>query len=135
MDGGPLGLFMVGLLIFLILFIIALGLWHPSKPEDYLNWRPTRSPKLEAENEIDDVVQMLEATNEKRARRGLEPLSEEALTEHVHAHRREMAARRDAHLLDTELQEVLDARNERRRRRGLPEMSLEELKASLEGRL
>jgi len=135
MDGGPLGLFMIGLLVFLILFIIALGLWHPSKPEDYLNWRPTRSPEREAENEVDDVVQMLAATNEKRARRGLGPLSEEGVAQHVHAHRREMAARRYAHLLDTELQEVLDARNDRRRRRGLPEMTLEELKASLEGRL
>ena len=36
-----------------------------------LEWKPTRSPEVEAENEIDDVEQMLAAQNELRRRRGV----------------------------------------------------------------
>ena len=37
---------------------------------DYLDWKPTRSPEVEAQNEIDDVEQMIAAQNEIRRRRG-----------------------------------------------------------------
>ena len=37
---------------------------------EILDWKPTRSPEVEAENEIDDVEQMIEAQNEIRRRRG-----------------------------------------------------------------
>ena len=37
---------------------------------DVLDWKPTRSPEVEAQNEIDDVAQMLEAQNEGRRRAG-----------------------------------------------------------------
>ena len=35
-----------------------------------LDWRPTRSPEAEAQNEVDDIAQMLEASNALRRRRG-----------------------------------------------------------------
>ena len=37
---------------------------------EILDWKPTRSPEVEAENEVDDVEQMIAAQNEIRRRRG-----------------------------------------------------------------
>jgi hypothetical protein len=37
---------------------------------DYLDWKPTRSPEVEAQNEVDDIEQMIAAQNEMRRRRG-----------------------------------------------------------------
>lgn len=123
---------MVGLFVFLILFILALGVFYPGSGAKQLRWKPTRSPEVEAQNEVDDIDQMLEAANARRRRRGAAELTEQDLTKAVRDEERALAERRDAHLLDTELQQVLEARNERRRRRGLPEMTLDELRASLD---
>jgi len=49
---------------------ILLGLFSKRSALDILDWKPTRSPQVEAENEIDDVAQMIEAQNEIRRRRG-----------------------------------------------------------------
>jgi hypothetical protein len=62
---------------------------------ELLDWRPTRSPEVEAQNEIDDVRQMLEAQNEMRRRRGLPERSEQELREEVEAEEREKLRRRD----------------------------------------
>jgi hypothetical protein len=43
---------------------------------DLLDWKPTRSPEVEAQNEVDDVRQMIEAQNEMRRRRGAEEITE-----------------------------------------------------------
>jgi len=54
-------------------FVIAcvlLGLFSRRSALDILDWKPTRSPQVEAENEIDDVEQMLAAQNELRRRLG-----------------------------------------------------------------
>jgi hypothetical protein len=53
-----------------LLTTILLGLFSKRSALDILDWKPTRSPELEAENEIDDVAQMIEAQNEIRRRRG-----------------------------------------------------------------
>ncbi len=53
-----------------LLAIIALGLFHPRSGADVLDWKPTRSPELEAQNDIDDVEQMIAAQNRMRERRG-----------------------------------------------------------------
>ena len=123
---------MVGIFVFMILFILALGVFYPGSGAKQLRWKPTRSPEVEAQNEVDDIDQMLAAANARRARRGLEPLTEQGLTARVRADERAIAERRDAHLLEAELEQVLEARNERRRKRGLPEMTLDELRASLD---
>ena len=130
---GPelFALVMVGIFVLMVVFIILLGIFYPGSGADQLNWKPTRTPEQEAENEVDDVQQMLDATNERRLRRGLEPLTEEGVTQQVHADKRALAKMREQHTLDLELEQVLEARNERRRKRGLPEMTLEELRESL----
>ena len=46
---------------------------------ELLDWKPTRSPELEVQNEVDDVQQMLEAQNEMRRRRGVAELDEQEL--------------------------------------------------------
>jgi hypothetical protein len=134
MDGGPLALFMVCLFVGLIVFVLLLGQFHPKSGREILDWKPTRSPETEAQNEVDDVAQMLAGINRRRAARGREQLTEQGLEREVRAEQRAQSERRDAHLLDAELAEVLDARNARRRRRGEPEMTLDELRASLEDR-
>jgi hypothetical protein len=60
------GLIVVGFLTTTIL----LGVFSKRSALDILDWKPTRSPQVEAENEIDDVAQMMEAQNELRRRRG-----------------------------------------------------------------
>ena len=52
------------------LFILALGVWHPKTGAQILDWKPTRSAELEAQNDIDDVEQMIAAQNRMREKRG-----------------------------------------------------------------
>ena len=60
-----------GVIVFAILATtILLGVFSKRSALDILDWKPTRSPQVEAENEIDDVAQMIEAQNEIRRRRG-----------------------------------------------------------------
>jgi hypothetical protein len=123
---------MVGIFVLLLVLILLLGLFYPGSGADQLDWRPTRSPELEAQNEVDDISQMLEAANSRRRRRGESELTEEQMNARVHEELKLQAEMRDRNLLDVEMQQLLDARNERRRRRGLPEMTLDEFRASLD---
>jgi len=61
---------------------------------ELLDWKPTRSPELEAQNEVDDVQQMLEAQNEMRRRRGLGDRNEQQLRDEVAAEELEKLRRR-----------------------------------------
>jgi uncharacterized protein YkwD len=131
-SGEIFALVMAGIFVAMIVFVILLGIFYPGSGADQLDWKPTRTPEQEAYNEVDDVQQMLDATNERRRRRGLPDLTEEGITQRVHADKREFAKMRSQQTLDLELKQVLDARNERRRKRGLPEMTLEELRESLD---
>jgi hypothetical protein len=49
---------------------LALGVFSKRSALDILDWKPTRSPVVEAENELDDIDQMIEAQNEIRRRLG-----------------------------------------------------------------
>jgi hypothetical protein len=64
--------FIVGIGIFL-----ALGRWYPGSGAEQVDWRPTRSPEVEAELELDDVDQMLEAQNARRRASGRPERTEE----------------------------------------------------------
>ena len=75
----------VVLVLFLVGVIVVVGHFYGGSDADLVGWHPTRSPQVEAENEIDDVRQMVEAQNEMRARRGAPALDEAEL-------RREVAA-------------------------------------------
>ena len=59
-----------GLLAFFVITILLLGLFSKRSPIDILDWKPTRPPDVEAQNEVDDAEQMLAAQNEYRRRRG-----------------------------------------------------------------
>jgi hypothetical protein len=60
----------------MIAVLLLVGHFYPGSSHDLIDWKPTRSPDLEAQNEIDDVRQMLEAQNEMRRRRGAPELTE-----------------------------------------------------------
>jgi hypothetical protein len=58
-----------GLVVVLGIFL-AIGKWYPGSGAEQVDWRPTRSPEVEAELELDDVDQMLEAQNARRRASG-----------------------------------------------------------------
>ena len=49
---------------------LAIGRWYPGSGAEQVDWRLTRSPEVEAELELDDVDQMLEAQNARRRASG-----------------------------------------------------------------
>jgi hypothetical protein len=68
---GTLGVF--ALIVGILLLV---GHYYPGSSGELIDWRPTRSAAVEAQNEIDDVRQMLEAQNEMRRRRGVPEMTE-----------------------------------------------------------
>jgi hypothetical protein len=86
----PVVILFGGLLLFLLVFVVLLGLFSTRSPREFLDWKPTRSPETEIENEIDDVAQMLEAQNAIRRRRGVPELTEEDFEEKVRRDHEEM---------------------------------------------
>ncbi|WP_320671459.1 hypothetical protein [Patulibacter defluvii] len=88
-----------GLVLALVGGLVLLGLLWPGNGSAQLDWRPTRTPEQAAMDEIDDVQQMLQATNDRRRRRGAPDLTEDELDARVQADRQALAewiARRDA---------------------------------------
>jgi arsenate reductase len=82
------------------LAILALGLWHPRSGADVLEWRPTRSPEVEAQNEIDDVAQMIAAQNRIRERKGKATRTQDEVEAQVKDQQRELADYADAYWSD-----------------------------------
>jgi arsenate reductase len=81
----------------LFLWVVALGIWHPRSGADVLDWRPTRSPELEVQNDIDDVAQMIAAQNALRARHGKVARTQDEVEAQVRAQQDELAAFADAY--------------------------------------
>ena len=73
----------VAILAFMVGVLVLVGRFYPGSDAELLDWTPTRSPEVEAQNEIDDIRQMMEAQNEMRRRRGAPELTEEELREKV----------------------------------------------------
>jgi hypothetical protein len=69
----------VGLVAFMVVVLLVVGHFYPGSSASLVDWFPTRSPEVEAQNEIDDIRQMMEAQNEMRRRRGAPELTEEEL--------------------------------------------------------
>jgi hypothetical protein len=67
---GEFAIFVLFGFIVMIGIFLALGKWYPGSGAEQVDWRPTRSPEVEAELELDDVDQMLEAQNERRRASG-----------------------------------------------------------------
>jgi hypothetical protein len=77
------GVFVFGAIIVVVLIFVAIGKWYPGSGAEQVDWRPTRSPELEAELEIDDIDQMVEAQNVRRRATGRPEISEEDAREWV----------------------------------------------------
>jgi hypothetical protein len=69
----------VGIVLFMVGVLLVVGHFYPGSSASLVDWYPTRSPEVEAQNEIDDIRQMMEAQNEMRRRRGAPELTEEEL--------------------------------------------------------
>jgi hypothetical protein len=82
---------MLGVIVVILLLI---GHFYPGSSADLVDWKPTRSPEVEAQNEIDDVRQMLDAQNEMRRRRGAPEIDEGALRAEVEAEELERLRRK-----------------------------------------
>ena len=66
----------VGMIVVIIGALMLLGRAYPGSGADLVDWKPTRSHELEAQLEIDDVQQMIEAQNEYRRKRGAKEMTE-----------------------------------------------------------
>jgi len=92
-DIDPFTVIFGGTLLFFVVFVLLLGMFSKRSAIDILDWKPTRSPEVEAQNDIDDVAQMIEAQNEIRRRRGLPDRDEAEIEASVRRHREELAER------------------------------------------
>jgi hypothetical protein len=129
----PFAAIMLGIVGGVLVALVLLGLYHPRTGAQTLEWRPTRSAEVEIQNELDDLDQLLEATNARRRARGEAELTEDGVRADVG---RDVAAgieRRDAYLADLEVEQMLAAKNQRRRAKGLPEITAAEYRARIEG--
>jgi hypothetical protein len=79
----PFAAIMLGGVVLLLVALLLLGRFYPGSGAQQLDWRPTRSPEIEVQNEIDDMDQMREAVNRRRRARGEAELTEEDLHERV----------------------------------------------------
>ena len=93
----PFSIIVAGGLGLLVVVFLLIGFFYPGSGAEVLDWKPTRSPELEAENELDDVSQMIAAQNEMRRRRGAPERSEEDVKETVAQDKAEFDARAAAY--------------------------------------
>ncbi len=85
----------IGMLALIIGVLFLIGHFYQGSSADLIDWKPTRSPEVEAQNEIDDVQQMLDAQNEMRRRRGAPEVDEGALRAEVEEEEMERLRRGD----------------------------------------
>jgi hypothetical protein len=84
-----------GMLAVIIGVLLLIGHFYQGSTADLVDWKPTRSPEVEAQNEIDDVRQMLDAQNEMRRRRGADEVDERKLRTEVEEEELERLRRGD----------------------------------------
>jgi hypothetical protein len=85
-----------GLLAFFVIAVLLLGVFSKRSARDYLDWKPTRSPEVELQNEIDDVAQMIEAQNELKRRRGAPEITEQEIEARVREDREQQRRWRES---------------------------------------
>jgi hypothetical protein len=71
-----IALTVVLLIVLFLLIALTARMTREHRVADLLDWKPTRSPEVEAQNEIDDVQQMIDAQNEYRRKRGADEITE-----------------------------------------------------------
>jgi hypothetical protein len=62
---------------FCVVVLLLVGRAYPGSGADLVDWKPTRSFEVEAQLELDDVQQMIDAQNEYRRKRGAPPITEQ----------------------------------------------------------
>jgi hypothetical protein len=72
----PFPILFGGLVLFFLLFVLALGAWHPKSARSIVG-RSLRSDEAETEIEAGDIEQMLDARDERRRRAGQPSLADE----------------------------------------------------------
>jgi hypothetical protein len=87
----PFALIMLGIVGALLATFLLLGRFYPGSGAKQLDWRPTRAPEVELQNEIDDEEQMFEAINARRRARRQAELTEDTVRARV---AEDLAARR-----------------------------------------
>ena len=85
----------VGMVLLIVGMLFVLEHFYTGNNAELLDWKPTRSPETEVQNEIDDVQQMLDAQNEMRRRRGAPAVDEQALRAEVEEEELERLRRGD----------------------------------------
>ena len=88
---------MIGIFVAFFGGILLLGLYSPRSGADVLDWRPARSADAAAQDEHDDVDQMLDASNALRRRRGAPERTHDDVAQALRADRRELDRRRREH--------------------------------------
>lgn len=120
-----------GTLGVILVLLLLLGRYYPGSGAEVLDWRPTRSPEVEAQNELDDIEQMLEAANERRRARGKAERTLADVERSVVANQEAQQRLREERERDHDIAQMLALKNERRARRGLPALTREEYEAQL----
>jgi len=85
-----------GTLAFFVVLVLLLGMFSKRSALDILDWKPARSPEAEAQNEVDDIAQMIEAQNELKRRRGAPQISEEEIEARVREDREQLRRWRES---------------------------------------
>ncbi len=86
---------MIALAILLLIFL-AIGKWYPGSGAEVLDWRPTRSYEDEIRLEMEDIDEMLEASNERRRKSGRPELTEDQVRLEVEKDLLDQQDRQDA---------------------------------------
>ena len=79
----------------LLLIFLAIGKWYPGTGAEVLDWQPTRSYEDEIRLEMEDIDEMLEASNERRRRTGRPELTEDQVRQQVERDLMEQQERQD----------------------------------------
>jgi hypothetical protein len=127
----PFAVIILGGLGGVVVACLLLGKFYPGNGSDVLDWKPTRSAELDAQNEVDDLEQMLEAANRRRRKRGAAELTEASMRETVAQEVRASHARSDKYTADQEIEQMLDVKNRRRKAKGLPAITVEDYRREL----
>ncbi len=82
-------------LALLVVIFLGIGKWYPGTGADVLDWQPTRSYEDEIRLELEDIDEMLEASNERRRRTGRPELTEDQVRGEVERDLMEQQERQD----------------------------------------
>jgi hypothetical protein len=99
----------LGMVAFIVVLLVLLARAYPGSGADLVDWKPTRSYEVEAQLEVDDVQQMIDAQNKYRRRRGAKEITEDDA--HAMAREdeqvRERARQANARRLEKQLEDEL----------------------------